>query len=401
MTKVFSKALNKTIEVSRIIGEIKGTQPGPTLIFTAGIHGNEPSGVFALHQVLKKIKEKNIPVKGNIYAISGNLTALEKGSRYINQDLNRMWTSERMQQIKSGNIEKVGEDTIQQLNIYNIINTILTTEEGPFYFMDLHTTSSETIPFLTVNDSLINRKFTEQYPVPLILGIEEYLDGPLLSYINELGYVAFGFEGGQHDSLSSIENHIAFIYQSLVFTEAVSKEEIDFQTNYDLLAKTSIDSRNIYEIYYHYQIKEDENFTMKPGFLNFQRIDKGQELADSNGETIIAKKQGRILMPQYQSQGDDGYFSIRKIPQVFLNLSSFFRKLHFDKLLPIMPGVSWRSDKKDTLIVNRKIAWLFAKQFFHLMGYRSKKLDETHLIVKNREAASRKEEYGKVLWLRN
>ncbi|MCF6308090.1 MAG: succinylglutamate desuccinylase/aspartoacylase family protein [Flavobacteriaceae bacterium] len=401
MTKVFSKALNKTIEISRIIGEIIGTQPGPTLIFTAGIHGNEPSGVFALHQVLKEIKEKNIPIKGNIYAISGNLTALENGSRFINQDLNRMWTSERMRQIKSGNIEKIGEDTVQQLNIYNVINNILTTEEGPFYFMDLHTTSSETIPFLTVNDSLINRKFTEQYPVPLILGIEEYLDGPLLSYINELGYVAFGFEGGQHDSLSSIENHIAFIYQSLVYTEAVSKEEIDFQYYYDLLAKTSVDSRNIYEIYYHYRIKEDEKFTMKPGFLNFQRIDKGQELADSNGETITAKKQGRILMPQYQCQGDDGYFSIRKIPQVFLNLSSFFRKLRFDKLLPIMPGVSWRSDKKDTLIVNRKIAWLFAKQFFHLMGYRSKKLDETHLIVKNREAASREDEYGTVLWLRN
>ena len=401
MTKVFSKALNETIEVSRIIGEIKGTQPGPTLIFTAGIHGNEPSGIFALHKVLKKIKEKNIPIKGNIYAISGNLTALENGSRFINQDLNRMWTSERMQQIKSGNIEKVGEDTIQQLNIYNIINNILTTEEGPFYFMDLHTTSSETIPFLTVNDSLINRKFTEQYPVPLILGIEEYLDGPLLSYINELGYVAFGFEGGQHDSLSSIENHEAFIYQSLVFTEAVSKEEIDFQCYYDLLAKTSVDSRNIYEIYYHYRIKEDEEFTMKPGFLNFQRIDKGQELADSNGETVIAKRQGRILMPQYQSQGDDGYFSIRKIPQIFLNLSSFFRKLRFDKLLPIMPGVNWRSERKDTLIVNRKIAWLFAKQFFHLMGYRSKKLDKNYLIVKNREAASREDEYGNVLWLRN
>jgi len=401
MTKVFSKALNETIVVDRIIGEIKGSQPGPTLIFTAGIHGNEPSGIFALHQVLKEIEEKNISIKGNVYAISGNLTALEKGTRYIKQDLNRMWTSERMQQIKSGNIEQVGEETIQQLNIFNIINNILTTDEGPFYFMDLHTTSSETIPFLTVNDSLINRKFTEQYPVPLILGIEEYLDGPLLSYINELGYVAFGFEGGQHDSLSSIENHKAFIYQSLVFTEAVSKQKIDFQSNYDLLAKTSVGSRNIYEIYYHYRIQEDETFTMKPGFLNFQRIENGQELADSNGKTVIAKQQGRILMPRYQSQGDDGYFSIRKIPHVFLNLSSFFRKLRFDKLLPLMPGVSWRSDKKDTLIVNRKIAWLFAKQFFHLMGYRSKKLDKTHLIVKNREAASREDEYGNVLWLQN
>ena len=401
MTKVFSKALNKTIEVDRIIGKINGDQPGPTIIFTAGMHGNEPSGIFALHDVLNEIKEKYIPINGNIYAISGNLTALKEGTRYIKQDLNRMWTSERMKLISSGNIEKNGEETIQQLNIYNVINKILSTEEGPFYFMDLHTTSSETTPFLTVNDSMINRKFTEQYPVPLILGIEEYLDGPLLSYLNELGYVAFGFEGGQHDSLSSIENHKAFIYQSLMYTESVTKDEIDFQHYYDALAKTSIDTRNIYEIYYHYRIKEDESFNMKPGFLNFQRINKGEELAKSNGEVIVAKKQGRILMPQYQSQGDDGYFSIRKIPPVFLRLSNYFRKIRVDKLLPIMPGISWTSDKHDSLIVNRKVAWLFAKQFFHLLGYRNKKIDKTHLIIKNREAVSKKEDYKEVLWAKS
>ncbi len=401
MTKVFSKALNKTIEVDRFIGKINSDQPGPTIIFTAGMHGNEPSGIFALHDVLNEIKEKNIPIKGNIYAISGNLTALKEGTRYLKQDLNRMWTSERMKLISSGNVEKNGEETIQQLNIYNVINKILSTEGGPFYFMDLHTTSSETTPFLTVNDSMINRKFTEQYPVPLILGIEEYLDGPLLSYINELGYVAFGFEGGQHDSLSSIENHKAFIYQSLVYTESIERSKIDFQHFYDALAKTSVDTRNIYEIYYHYRIEEDESFKMKPGFLNFQKINKGEELAKSNGEVIFAKKQGRILMPQYQSQGDDGYFSIRKIPSVFLNLSNYFRKIRVDKLLPIMPGIKWTSDKHDSLIVNRKVAWLFAKQFFHLMGYRSKKIDKTHLIIKNREAVSKKEDYKEVLWAKS
>jgi hypothetical protein len=401
MTEVFSKALKKTIEVDRFIGKIEGSLPGPTIIFTAGIHGNEPSGIFALHDVIKEIKEKNIPIKGNIYGISGNLTALEEQTRYIKQDLNRMWTSERMKLITSGNIEKNGEETIQQLNLYNVINNILKTESGPFYFMDLHTTSSETTPFLTVNDSIINRKFTKQFPVPLILGIEEYLDGPLLSYINDLGYVAFGFEGGQHDSLSSIENHIAFIFQSLVYTESLAKNEIDFQHYYDTLAKTSVDTRNIYEIYYHYRIKDDEAFTMKPGFLNFQKIDKGQELANSDGEVILAKKQGRILMPQYQEQGDDGYFSIRKIPTIFLNLSNYIRKLRVDKLLPIMPGINWTSDKHDTLIVNRKIAWLFAKQFFHLMGYRSKKIDKTHLIIKNREAVSRKDDYKGFLWAKS
>ena len=398
MTNVFSKALHKTIQVNRIISKIEGSHPGPTLIFTAGIHGNEPSGIFALQQVLEELKEKNTPIHGNIYALSGNLTALEEGTRYHHQDLNRMWTSDRMHKINDGDFNEEDKDTLQQLDIYSTISNILKNEKGPFYFMDLHTTSSETIPFLTVNDSLLNRAFTKQYPIPIVLGIEEYLEGPLLSYINELGYVAFGFEGGQHDDLSSIENHVAFIYLSLLYSESISKEHFNFQKHFDILAKTSVDSRDIYEIYYHYKIKKEETFVMNPGFLNFQHINKGQELAKSNGSIVYAEKSGRMLMPQYQNQGDDGFFSIRKIPPIFLSLSKTFRNIRFDRILAILPGIKWQTEKHDALLVNRKIAWLFAKQFFHLMGYRSREINKDYLLVKNREFASRNEEYKDVSW---
>lgn len=398
MTTVYSNALEKSIQIERLIGHIKGIQPGPTVIFTGGIHGNEPSGVFALQKVLQEVREKNIPVKGNIYAIGGNLFALEKGERFENQDLNRLWTSERMKHLYDGNVDDKNVDEVQQINICKTIKEILKTESEPFYFMDLHTTSSETIPFLTVNDSLLNRKYTKQYPVPIVLGIEEHLDGPLLSYINELGYVAFGYEGGQHDDLSSIENHIAFIYLSLIFTGCIEKEDIDFNHYYELLAKTSINSRDFYEIFYHYKIKENESFKMDPGFFNFQQIKKNQDLATSDGEKIQALKKGRMLMPQYQSQGDDGFFIIRKIHPFYLRLSRTIRKMHFDHMLPLLPGVKWFSSKKSALKVNRKIAWIFAKQFFHLMGYRSKRINKTHLVVKNREAASKKEDYINANW---
>ena len=398
MTTVYSKALEKSIKIDRLIGHIKGIQSGPTLIFTGGIHGNEPSGVFALQKVIQEVEEKNIPLKGNIFAISGNLLALEKGNRFENQDLNRLWTSERMKHLYEGNVDEKNVDEVQQIKICKIIKEILKTESEPFYFMDLHTTSSETIPFLTVNDSLLNRKYTKQYPVPIVLGIEEQLDGPLLSYINELGYVAFGYEGGQHDDLSSIENHIAFIYLSLVFTGCIKKEDIDFNHYYELLAKTSIDSREFYEIFYHYKIKKNESFKLNPGFFNFQKLKKNQILATTDGKNIKALKKGRMLMPQYQSQGDDGFFMIRKIHPIYLNLSITIRKMHIDHILPLLPGVRWLSSEKTALIVNRKIAWIFAKQFFHLMGYRSKRLNKTHLIVKNREAASKNEDYINATW---
>lgn len=398
MVEVHSIALEKSIKVNRIIGHIKGNEKGPTIVFTGGIHGNEPSGVFALQKAIDFLTINRIPINGTIYAISGNLQALKKGERYLKQDLNRLWTSERMNDITRNEPINKNKDQEEQEEINDCINEIILKESGPFYFMDLHTTSSETIPFLTVNDSLLNRKFTTQYPVPLILGIEEYLEGPFLSFINELGYVAFGFEGGQHDDLASIENHEAFIYLSLVFSESLDKEHINFQHYFDILAKTSVDSRNIYEIFYHYKIKKEEDFKMNLGFLNFQRIKKGQNLAKSNSNTIHSSSNGRMLMPQYQKQGDDGFFIIRKIPQFYLNLSSFFRKIRLDRVLPIMPGVTWESKNRNALIVNRNVAWLFAKQFFHLLGYRSKTLDKSHYIIKNREAASKTEDYSSAQW---
>ncbi|MEP1096977.1 MAG: succinylglutamate desuccinylase/aspartoacylase family protein [Cyclobacteriaceae bacterium] len=394
-----SKALDQSIEVDRMIGHVNGSKSGPTLIFMGGVHGNEPSGVFALQKVLNEFKNKQI--HGNVYAIAGNLWALERGIRFDKEDLNRVWTEERVRALSKSPEDAVNEDVVQQIEIYQLLISILKSESGPFYFFDLHTTSSETVPFLTVNDSLLNRKFTVQYPIPIILGIEEYLEGPILSYINEKGYVAFGYEAGQHDSLSSIENHISFIYLSLVFCGIVKQDDIDFHKHYDRLAKTTGDVRHIYEIYYRYLIKPNEDFKMRPGFFNFQRVGAGEELADSNQTVIKAEWDGRIFMPLYQSQGSEGFFTIRKILPIFLLLSALFRKIRLDSWLTLLPGVRWHSKQKHTLMVNRRIAIFFTKQFFHLLGYRSKQVDMSHLIMKNRERRSRDKEYENEDWYVN
>ena len=57
----------------------------------------------------------------------------------------------------------------------------------------------------------------------LLLGIEEYLQGPLLSYINTLGYVSLGFESGQHDNKQAILNNIAFINLALEYSNVIKR----------------------------------------------------------------------------------------------------------------------------------------------------------------------------------
>ncbi|WP_378176303.1 succinylglutamate desuccinylase/aspartoacylase family protein [Aquimarina sp. SS2-1] len=400
MVKVYSKALDQYMNVERLIGYYKGNQPGATLIFFGGIHGNEPAGVFALKKVFEELKSRKVSISGTIYGIAGNLWALENGVRYQKEDLNRLWTYDTVKDLHTHKTKHNNEDSIQQLEIYKTIKQILSKEQGPFYFFDLHTTSSKTTPFLTVNDSMLNRKFTAQYPIRIILGIEEYLEGPLLSFINEKGYVSFGFEAGQHEDPVSIKNHISFVYLTMVYAGSVHKNDVNFDAHYTFLQSTLNNSHKTYEIFYLYKIENGETFRMNKGFVNFQKINKGQNLAISNGKNIVAESSGRIFMPLYQGKGDDGFFIIKKTPFFFLRLSAILRKIRFDHILPTLPGIRWISDKKDSLLVNLKIARFFTKDFFHLLGYRSKEIDKTHLIMKNRETASRKEDYKNAFWYR-
>nr|WP_297789271.1 succinylglutamate desuccinylase/aspartoacylase family protein [uncultured Allomuricauda sp.] len=397
MSLVHSIALDETLEVDRVIDHIQGKEGGPTVVFFGGVHGNETAGVFALKETFKEIRSKNIPINGEVYAISGNLGALESRQRFKKEDLNRIWFPERIEHIV-GNKEIHHNEENELSHLYKLIQDILKNSNPPFYFLDLHTTSSDTVPFMVLNDSLLNRKYASNYPLPIILGIEEYLKGALLSYINELGYVSLGFESGQHDDDKAVESCIDFIRYSLVLTQSVKVSEDEKEHLKKEISEYGRDTHTFYEIYHQHDIGPETSFKMYPGFINFQKISKGVGLALVDGVELKTTKKRQIFMPLYQEQGNEGFYFIRPIPKVLLWLSKKLRSFKVDHILVKLPGVQWESEKKDTLMVDQRIARFFAKSFLHLLGYRARKFDRSHLIAKNRESASRSSEYADAAW---
>lgn len=396
-------ALNSEImvEPNRIIGHIKGELPGPTLIFFGGLHGNEQSGVIALEQVFQGLESKPFSCKGVVYGIRGNLPALLEGKRFLHKDLNRLWTESSIEEIKNkSNSQRLLEEN-ELVKIYELISGILEEEQGPFYFIDFHTTSSKTLPFITINDALINRRFAKLFPVPIVLGIEEYLDGPLLSYINKKGYVCLGFESGQHTEEVAIKNSIAFTWLAMVFSGFLNKSDVnDFRENYAQIQNSAERNSNFYEITFRHRINGTNNFKMIKGFKSFEKIDKGTSIALENDECLKAKKDAIIFMPLYQEQGEEGFFLIRKIPFWVMMLSALLRRVKFSVLLHILPGVSWANKEKETILINTKVAPFFTKPFFHLLGYRNRILDKTHFAMHNREHTAKNEMYRNTWWYR-
>jgi predicted deacylase len=392
MIEVYNKALDKTIEVNRIIKKIEGTTQGPTMVFFGGIHGNETAGVFALKTVLEQLQPKD--VKGTIYGISGNLQALEVHERYVDKDLNRLWTMDQISTLETQPHRH--KEINEQKALFEILKEILDKHSGPLYFIDLHTTSSQTLPFITINDALINRKFSKLFPVPIVLGIEEYLQGPLLSYINELGYVSLGFESGQHDTKSAIENNIAFINLALEFAgiyTSTSKAQ-----HFKQLETTAKGIADIFEIIHLHRILNGDTFEMQYGYKSFEDIKRGEVLALYNQEELGSKYSGKIFMPLYQKQGKEGFFIIRRIRPLFLKLSEWLRHVRADRLFVCLPGIRWESKRREVLRVNLLVAKFLAKPIFHLLGYRSRQLDANHLRISNRERPAKMQMYAKEAW---
>jgi len=372
---------------SRIIGRYAEAE-GPTVICIGGLHGNEPAGIIALERVFDRLTKLSPAFRGELIGVSGNLKALANGVRYMEEDLNRMWKPHIIDELLTGGNQNQDYSTeeAERRELIEVFAQSCQKKNSAVYFLDLHTTSAKGRPFITVADTLRNRAFTENFPVPRILGIEEQLDSTLLNYINEWGFVAVGFEAGQHDEKSSVENCIAALWIMLLAAGCIDPQEIpDYQSSYLELKKASMNNVGIYEVCYRHDIENDAGFLMEPGYLNFQDIRKGEVLARNSGGEITSPENGKIFMPLYQKQGNDGFFVIKRINPLWLKLSSILRRMRADKILTYLPGINSHNGTDGTIAVNLSIAKWYVIELLHILGYRRMSIENGVLIASRRK----------------
>ncbi|MCB0761273.1 MAG: succinylglutamate desuccinylase/aspartoacylase family protein [Flavobacteriales bacterium] len=381
-----NQKLEADLRYKRII--YKPNNPDPNrqaIVFTGGIHGNEPAGYTALESVLSNLEQSGISLQGDVYAFGGNLKAMEANKRFLTIDLNRLWTKKLVHQFKTGEISSSvwGEEIEEFAELLSEIEHILQFYHNKVIFIDLHTTSSKSVPFIPINDTLSNRSLALNFPVPTVLGIEEFIDGPLLSYINEVGHVALGIEAGQHEDPRSADIHASFIRLCLHFTRTAIVPASRVQQDLAALKAACPTLNGIYEIWYRYAIQPNEKFRMTPGYSSFSEVHAGQELAVSEGKRIFADRATRVFMPLYQEQGEDGYYLIRKVSKRWLLLSAWLRKSRIEVLFAALPGV--HRTAPDTLVINRYIARFMSKEISHLFGYRIQSSTQSHLLITKRD----------------
>lgn len=370
---------------ARRIGAHAGTPGGPLVLVVAAIHGNEPAGVAAAEAVLAGLAARRPPFRGRLEAVRGNVKALGAGVRFHDVDLNRAFGPARVEAVRRGELHDA--EAAEQRELLDVIDALAAESFETRVVLDLHTSSSDGAPFATLGDTLRNRAFQERFPVPKVLGLEEQIDGSLLEHLSGRGYVTMGFEGGQHADPGAVARHEALIWLALRAAGCLDEAAVPDLASCDARLRAGAPGVPEYvEVRHRHAIRPGDDYRMAPGYRHFQRVKKGELLGrDAHGD-VRAPEDGLVLLPLYQGRGDDGFFLGRELRPFWLRLSALLRNLGLPALAPLLPGVHRDQGCPTRLVVDRRVARIWALQIFHLLGYRKlRERDRTLVIERRRE----------------
>lgn len=311
---------------------------GPVLVAVCGAHGNEPAGVEAAGAVLAALHALRPSTRGRFVALVGNRTALRRGVRFVDTDLNRLWTDERIGVLadraspgrdaardvagRSADAPygagRTGGGTVEafeQAELFDALSAVTgrTDARGAHVtILDLHTTSAPSEPFAIALPTARNRRVLAGVPLPLVHGLEGRLTGTLSSWLSRCGHAALSVEGGQHDDPSSVRHLVDVLWLVMANSGVLDRRVAGWSAHAAALRVARAGRPRGVTVAYRHAIGGGEGFRMRPGLASFQRVRKGAVLAETHAGPVRAPLSGVLLFPLYQDLGDDGFFIGRR-----------------------------------------------------------------------------------------
>lgn len=310
-----------SVQVGREIGRVVGKDAGPSLVVVAGIHGNEPAGIEAARRLFARLASDDVPLKGELVVLAGNVAALRAGVRYFERDLNRTWSEAQVERLKAkvAKAFALQDEDKEQHELLVALDAVQARARGAMHLADCHTSSAPGVPFVLFGASPAQRAFVQAFPIPVISGIVEQVEGVLSEFIGRRGWVTFSVEGGQHDAPMSRDSLEAIMWLSLKQAGMLadhrpgSASAAAVASANEILDDMRGDLPRMVEVVSRHSITAEDAFVMEHGFRNVDRIVKGQLLArDCRGE-VRAQENGVVVLPLYQKLGNDGFFWGREV----------------------------------------------------------------------------------------
>ena len=125
---------------------------GPTCAIMGGTHGNEPCGIQLVDWLRSSFLTEHQLQHGTLYVILGNPLATAKGTRFIDCDLNRQFDPASM---------GAGYEAQRATELKTILSKL-------DYFLDIHSTSSKSVPMICSANTFKHLHLCRSLPVEYI-----------------------------------------------------------------------------------------------------------------------------------------------------------------------------------------------------------------------------------------
>jgi succinylglutamate desuccinylase len=309
-----------SINPARVVGRYQGAKKGPLLIVIGAMHGNEPAGVNAINLMAKMLEAEPLSnpefvYSGTFLGLIGNLKAFKQKKRFIKKDMNRMFTQAIISKIANTDIDDLEDEEKEIKELIHLIDEeIKKNISDKVILLDLHTTSSTGGIFSIATDDKKSIEIAVELHAPVITGMLKGLQGTTLHYFTRenlnLDITPVTFESGQHNEDLSVNRAIAAITNCMRTIGSVNGEDVENKHD-KILQDYSKSLPKVVTLKQRYAINPEDQFKMNPGYTNFQPIAKGEVLAFDKRGPVKAPYDGRILMPLYQEQGEEGFFIVQ------------------------------------------------------------------------------------------
>lgn len=305
--------------LQRVLGTASAGEPGgPLVLVTVGLHGNEPAGLHAMRRVLRDLARHHVPLAGRVAAFVGNRAGLTRNVRYVDEDLNRLWSRGRVEELRHADPSADTVERGEQRELLDLIEGELESATADVVHLDLHSTSGDGPPFTVLAGPTSTLGAAERLRVPALVGLESLVAGTLIEYVGSLGHPALVLEGGQNDAPATVDHHESAVWITLCGAGVVAARDVPgrLARHEQRLAASADGLPATIEIGHVHRLAPGEEFAMRPGYRNFQRVAAGELLARSGpglAAEIRAPWAGFLLMPRYQGQGLDGFFLGRAV----------------------------------------------------------------------------------------
>ncbi|EMA45789.1 succinylglutamate desuccinylase/aspartoacylase domain-containing protein [Halococcus saccharolyticus] len=242
----------------------------PEIAVVGGIHGDEPCGVRAVEHLIDTQPDVKRPVK----CIVANEEALDQGTRYVDDDLNRVFPGDPD---SASHERRLASRLLAELRGCRVLS--------------MHSTQSYANPFAVVADDglAVAESICPYLTLDAVIDAGAFTEGRLVSYA-EVVEVECGYQGSEE----AAANAVAICQEFLAAVGALPGGEprtsdVPLYRLQHLIPKGPASG---YEVF----------------VTNFERVAAGEAYAAAGDETLIAEKPFYpVLMSPYGYEDEFGY----------------------------------------------------------------------------------------------